>query len=122
MLGLGLSTADKKNVDFAEVFSTLGVAFDLRAGPDDSFSIRNTEARIKELLGRIGDVLKSGKLSGREAKGLRSRLSFACSQFTTLWSNISFSDEGPGKVRTIEAPIEAEREYKDPPPDYGFTP
>ena len=80
VLGLGLSTSEKKNVDFAEVFTALGVAFDLHVGPDDSFSIKNTDARIKELLGRIDVVLKSGKLSGKEAKGLRSRLSFACSQ------------------------------------------
>ena len=36
--------------------------------------------RIKELVGRISEVLKSGKLGGRDAKGLRSRLSFDCSQ------------------------------------------
>ena len=80
VLGLNLSTSDKKNVDFSEVLSALGVAFDLHKEIDDSFSIKNTEARVEELIDRIGKVLGSGKLSGREAKGLRSRLSFACSQ------------------------------------------
>ena len=71
VLGLNLSTSDKKNVDFSKVFSALGVAFDLHKGVGNSFSIRNTEKRVKELVERIDAVISSGKLGGREAKGLR---------------------------------------------------
>ena len=80
VLGLNLSTAEKKNRDFARVFSALGVAFDLHKMPGDSFEIKNTDQRVEDLVKRIEAVLSSGKICGRDAKGLRSRLSFACSQ------------------------------------------
>ena len=80
VLGLNLSTAEKKNRDFARVFSALGVAFDLHKMPGDSFEIKNTDQRVEDLVKRIESVPSSGKICGRDAKGLRSRLSFACSQ------------------------------------------
>ena len=46
----------------------------------DFFRIRNTDQRICELLGRIDEVLTANKISGKEAKSLRSRLSFASAQ------------------------------------------
>ena len=88
VLGLHLSTSDKKNLDFSKVFSALGVAFDLHKQVDNSFSIRNTEQRVKELVERIDAVVASGKLGGREAKGLRSRLSFR--MFSDIWTNFRF--------------------------------
>ena len=48
--------------------------------PGDSFEIKNADQRVEDLVKRIEAVLSSGKICGRDAKGLRSRLSFACSQ------------------------------------------
>ena len=48
--------------------------------PGNSFEIRKTDQRVDDLVKRIESVLASGKICGRDAKGLRSRLSFACSQ------------------------------------------
>ena len=80
VLGLNLSTAEKKNRDFAQTFTALGVAFDLHKTPGDSFQIKNTDQRVEDLVKRINAILSAGKVCGREAKSLRSRLSFACSQ------------------------------------------
>ena len=80
VLGLNLSTAEKKNRDFAQTFTALGVAFDLHKTPGDSFQIKNTDQRVEDLVKRINAILSTGKVCGREAKSLRSRLSFACSQ------------------------------------------
>ena len=64
VLGLNLSTAEKKNRDFARVFSALGVAFDLHKMPGDSFEIKNTDQRVEDLVKRIEAVLSSGKICG----------------------------------------------------------
>ena len=80
VLGLNLSTSERKNIDFAKVFNALGVSFDLHKEVGDFFRIRNTDQRICELLGRIDEVLAANKISGKEAKSLRSRLSFASAQ------------------------------------------
>ena len=103
VLGLHLSTSDKKNLDFSKVFSALGVAFDLHKQVDNSFSIRNTEQRVKELVERIDAVVASGKLGGREAKGLRSRLSFACSQIYGRTSASVMKDLG--RYETARHPL-----------------
>jgi hypothetical protein len=80
VLGLNLSTSEKKNVDFAKVFSALGVSFDLHKQVGNFFQIKNTEQRICELIGRIDEVLAANKIGSKEAKALRSRLSFASAQ------------------------------------------
>jgi hypothetical protein len=80
VLGLNLSTSERKNVDFAKVFNALGVSFDLQKEVGDFFRIRNTDQRICELMGRIDEILVANKISGKEAKSLRSRLSFASAQ------------------------------------------
>ena len=80
VLGLNLSTSERKNIDFAKVFNALGVSFDLHKEVGDFFRIRNTDQRICELLGRIDEVPAANKISGKEAKSLRSRLSFASAQ------------------------------------------
>ena len=103
ILGFHLSASDKKNLDFSKVFSALGVAFDLHRQIDDSFSIRNTDQRIKELVERIDAVLSSGKLGGKDAKGLRSRLSFACSQIYGRTSASVMKDLG--RYETARHPL-----------------
>ena len=80
VLGLNLSASEKKNVDFAKVFSALGVSFDLHKEVGGFFCIKNTDQRICELTGRIDDILASNKIGGKDAKSLRSRLSFASAQ------------------------------------------
>ena len=80
VLGLNLSTSERKNVDFAKVFNALRVSFDLHKQIGDFFQIRNTDQRICELTGRIDEILASNKIGGKEAKSLRSRLSFASAQ------------------------------------------
>ena len=80
VLGLNLSTSERKNVDFAKVFNALGVSFDLHKQVGDFFQIRNTDQRICELIGRIDEILAANKIGGKEAKSLRSRLSFASAQ------------------------------------------
>ena len=80
VLGILLSKADKKNLDFAKTFDVLGVSFDLHVQPKDYFEISNTSSRVTDLSTRITHVLDEGKLRPREAKSLRSRLNFANSQ------------------------------------------
>ena len=58
----------------------LNMLNDLAEATKASDRIRNTDQRICELLGRIDEVLTANKISGKEAKSLRSRLSFASAQ------------------------------------------
>ena len=80
VLGILLSKADKKNLDFAKTFDVLGVSFDLHVQPKGYFEISNTSSRVADLSARIDQVLDEGKLKPKEAKSLRSRLNFANSQ------------------------------------------
>ena len=60
VLGILLSKADKKNLDFAKTFDVLGVSFDLHAHPTDYFEISNTSSRVADLSSRITHVLDKG--------------------------------------------------------------
>ena len=80
VLGLNLSTSERKNLDFSRVFNVLGVAFDVQALPGEFFSIKNAQSRVDDLTGRIKEILDKGRISPKEAKSLRSRLNFASGQ------------------------------------------
>ena len=87
VLVLHLSTSDKKNLDFSKVFSALGVAFDLHKQVDNSFSIRNTEQRVKELVERIDAEFR---------------------MLSDIWSNFRVGHERPWKVRDGATPAQVE--------------
>ena len=80
ILGFALSASDKKNKPFSQVFDALGVSFVLTRSVEGTVQVANTEERKRDLIQRIEDVLVKGRMSGKDAVSLRSRLNFADSQ------------------------------------------
>lgn len=80
VLGMRLSSSERKNHPFSETFSALGVGFDLTKTLQQILMIRNTEDRVADLTSRIDKILESGKIDPKEAKSFRSRLNFADGQ------------------------------------------
>lgn len=78
-LGWQLSE-DEKDCPFSDVFSALGVSFDLRGCPKGYFEIGNTQSRKDELSARVDAILKADELDPQLSMSLRSRFLFAESQ------------------------------------------
>ena len=64
----------KKAVDFASIFSALGLSFDLTRFAEGVVTIRHTEARTSELLETISEILNEGRLKAKDAEVLRGRM------------------------------------------------
>ena len=80
ILGFALSASDKKNKPFSQVFDALGVSFILTKSVEGIIEVANTEERKSDLIDRLQSILEKGKISGKDAVSLRSRLNFADSQ------------------------------------------
>ena len=80
ILGFALSASDKKNKPFSQVFDALGVSFILTKSVEGIIEVANTEERKTDLTDRLQSILVRGKISGKDAVSLRSRLNFADSQ------------------------------------------
>ena len=78
-LGWQLSE-DEKDCPFSDVFSALGVTFDLRGCPNGYFESGNTQSRKDELSARVDAILKADELDPQLSMNLRSRFLFAESQ------------------------------------------
>lgn len=102
-LGWELSTGPEKDVPFGEVFSALGVQFDLRGTRDGYFEVGNTDGRKSELDSRISSILEANSLTPAESMSMRSRLLFAESQIFGRYAKTALREIGSvalsGKVQ-----------------------
>ena len=80
LIGWVFSTKPTKRLKMCNVFSALGVMFDLRASADGLIRVANKESRVAQLLEVIENLLQSGAMTEAEAATLRGRLQFAESQ------------------------------------------
>ena len=80
LIGWVFSTKPAKRVLMKNVFSALGVTFDLRASSDGLVRVTNKESRVAQLLSSIEGFLESNTLTEAEAATLRGRMQFAESQ------------------------------------------
>ena len=77
LLGWKFSSSGDKRMDFAEVFTALGVTIHLADCLDGRLTICNTAKRTRELVETIGSVLQGGVVSKALALKLRGRMQFA---------------------------------------------
>ncbi len=80
LIGWVFSTKPTKRLKMSNVFSALGVTFDLRASADGMIRVANKESRVSQLLETIESLLLSGTMTEAEAATLRGGLQFAESQ------------------------------------------
>eukprot|EP00435_Cladocopium_sp_Y103_P004054 s4006_g1.t1 len=76
-LGWVVSEDPDKDKGFAQVFSALGVQFDLTEVDQGILRIGNTQRRKDELAELVNGFLAADKLTAGESESLRSRLTFA---------------------------------------------
>ena len=77
LLGWKFSLSGDKHMDFAEVFTALGVTIHLADCLDGRLTICNTAKRTRELVETIGSVLQGFVMSKALALKLRGRMQFA---------------------------------------------
>ena len=75
--GWEFATDGKKATTFAEICCALGVALNLSMSDRGILEIKNTEARVADLVKQIQSVLELGTLSRSDTLKLRGRLGFA---------------------------------------------
>ena len=80
LLGWKFATDGEKATIFDDEFSALGVRVNLTKAHFGKVSFVNTEKRVKELSGAIGEIIKKGKLTLLESQKLRGRMQFADGQ------------------------------------------
>jgi hypothetical protein len=74
-------TADKRR-EMAELFTALGVDFDLSRLPKGIFQVQNKPSRISELVASLKGHVASGRLTSGEASALAGRLQYASGYVT----------------------------------------
>lgn len=77
---LGWETSSEKEGDFLAISKILGVQIDLNESMLGRFAVSNVEARVRELVAHIDNILARGTLAAAEMRVLRGRLVFAEAQ------------------------------------------
>ena len=75
LLGWKLSAGEKQK-DFAEMFTALGVTFDVGKLPSGGSVIKNAEKRTADMIEFLLKLRKAGRISAKEVEVLRGRLQF----------------------------------------------
>ena len=86
ILVFSLSVSDNKNKPFFQVFDALGVPLIIRKSVEGIIEVANKKERKAVLTDRLQSFLAKGKISGKDAISLRSRLNFADGQINTRTS------------------------------------
>ena len=80
LLGWAYDTSGEKNTVFGRTLHALGVVVNLSYLTKGSLLVSNTEARVKELVSEISDILRQGRISRSKARHMAGRMSFTSGQ------------------------------------------
>ena len=80
LLGWAYDTSGEKNTVFGRTLHALGVVVNLPYLTKGSLLVSNTEARVKELVSEISDIIRQGRISRSKARHMAGRMSFASGQ------------------------------------------
>ena len=80
VLGCAVSLDPNKTLDWAHVFSALGVTFDIERMPEAKSTISNTSKRTEKIIAELEDLMQHGRLNSKTAERLRGKLQFMDAQ------------------------------------------